>query len=144
MKSKTLQLRDDQRRLGYASDDFSWRSIVTVLGLVVMTMGISSCFQSLTRPQLADISPEAFMQEVTQSIYEGFTYSEAEVYLTKLGQLSSAEVFQYGSEVCTQLHQGKDLKTLDQMIRAEMPLEDDYMTHLQIARAAEKVLCPKS
>jgi Protein of unknown function (DUF732) len=88
----------------------------------------------------------AFSSAVTQHIQEHseFGFSEAEIYLTKLTSIPNDEVYEFGDRVCETLRRGGSSQQIAAAIQSRFSYDDERMTHLHIAQAAEKTLCPQS
>jgi hypothetical protein len=83
-----------------------------------------------------------FKQHVAQNIYDNFGYSEAEVYLTALAELSDEAVSQYGDRVCESIRRGKPFQAIQDDLRQRASSDDREMPYLQIAIVAERQRCP--
>ncbi|MDX2212086.1 MAG: hypothetical protein SFY66_02240 [Oculatellaceae cyanobacterium bins.114] len=81
---------------------------------------------------------------MVQDIYNGMPYSQAEVYLTALGQLSDEEIWQYGDRVCESLRRGGNIKIITEQIASQFATHEESFVHNQIMSVAGKQLCPES
>lgn len=87
-----------------------------------------------------------FNQAVAQHIQENseFGFSEAEIYLTVLSNISDEAVYEFGDRTCETLRRGGSQEQIADTIQARFSRDDERMTYRHIARAAEKNLCPES
>lgn len=114
------------------------------LGLaIVLLMGsLGSCANPAPNPP--STSPRDFRNQVVQQIGENFTASEAEVYLTRLGDLSDGAIAAYGDRACESFRRGRSLQQMMDTLQEQFPAEEPYITHLQIVLTAQQQRCPES
>ncbi|HEY9645456.1 MAG TPA: hypothetical protein V6C88_03750 [Chroococcidiopsis sp.] len=119
------------------------RFIAAVMVLSGSLLGsLAGCSQSL--PEQSDITD--FNRSVAQYIQEHsqFGYSEAEVYLTILATIPDQAVYEFGDRTCETRRRGGSSKQIIDIIQSQFEPDDERMTYLYIAQAAEQHLCPES
>lgn len=109
---------------------------------VLLLGSLTGCAQPL--PEQAAIT--AFSGAVTRQIQEHseFGFSEAEIYLTRLASIPNDEVYEFGDRVCETLRRGGSSQQIAAAIQSQFSYDDERMTYLHIAQAAEQTLCPQS
>ncbi len=119
------------------------RFIAAVIVLSGSLLGsLAGCSQPL--PEQSDIT--TFNQAVAQYIQEHskFGYSETEVYLTMLANIPDEAVYEFGDRTCETRRRGGSSKQIIDIIQSRFDRDDERMTYLYIAHAAEQHLCPES
>lgn len=113
-----------------------------IAAAILLSGSLVGCAQSL--PDQSAIT--TFNRAVTQHIQEQseFGFSEAEIYLTVLSNISDEAVYEFGDRTCETLRRGGSQKQIEDTIKARFSRDDERIIYGHIAQAAEKNLCPES
>lgn len=115
-------------------------------GLMATAMVLSGIVVGCAQSGPDQPTVTTFNQAVAQHIQENseFGFSEAEIYLTVLSNISDEAVYEFGDRTCETLRRGGSQEQIADTIQARFSRDDERMTYRHIARAAEKNLCPES
>jgi hypothetical protein len=115
-------------------------------GLMAAVLLLSGSLAGCAQSSSGSSAITTFNRAVTQHINERseFGFSEAEIYLTVLANIPDEAVYEFGDRTCETLRRGGSSKQISDTIQSRFSRDDERMTYLHIAQAAEENLCPES
>jgi hypothetical protein len=114
-----------------------WVSLGLLIGL------LSSCTAKPTAQEQQKES-EALKNQVVDTLYQNFSFSEIEIYLYHMQAISDPEMSQFSDQVCESIRRGQSFRTIRYELMEQGKLDDKAMIYAMIAIATEQSRCPET